>query len=473
MRGGQTVLGTQTFTNFTATRIAAGSAEFVGRPWVDVRNNYMPYLAAASLATTTGTITSGSKQLTLTSIAGWSTRHGVAIVLDNGTLFTSYITYISGMTATLNDAAPSDATAKTVYHDDTLAFQFAIAIAGGAGNCVVFPGGNYYFSQIKLTQELMINGCGQATKLFSLPANTLIPVILNSTSITGTTVANMSISGNKGAATAPTSAAVMKFDNGVALGSLHRQYGLYIVNGPNDGIQLIGWNRSQMWGFVVDSCNGYGMTLDGNCFFGEFNGVVKSSGLHGIYTLGGANMWNGVNVMYSGQVDATNYGDGVYWGTGAHGDIGTLFSNDNLRNGLHIDSGTGDPNGRLNLVATCHSNDGDHVRITSGDSNSLQLYFLGHPRQNANSGVNLVGGNQNDIRFVYNRQSFTSDLQVCIGANLSGADNYLSGRVGNKNNAGDILVFECEPLYVTQDWTRSSPGTLWRHPGATVYRMPG
>ena len=107
--------------------------------------------ASGSPATFTGSITSGSRTLTLTSsthdfVVGQGiaiqTAGNLAVVTAGSNLHVSTITAIAGAVITIADPAAHTATGKTVQHDDTVALQTAIntALAAGSGKVVCDAG---------------------------------------------------------------------------------------------------------------------------------------------------------------------------------------------------------------------------------------------------------------------------------------------------------------------------------------------
>lgn len=92
--------------------------------WTDPINDWN---AAGNDTQTTGTISSGTNSLSVSSATGWSVGMGIAVVgagSASATLITS-VTNISGTTFTLANNASTLATGQVVRHDDTVALNNA------------------------------------------------------------------------------------------------------------------------------------------------------------------------------------------------------------------------------------------------------------------------------------------------------------------------------------------------------------
>ncbi len=120
-----------------------------------VKNVQVDYNASGSVATTTGTITSGTNSLSVASATGWSVGMGIAVhnagTGGNTELITS-VTNISGTTFTLSNNASATATTQAVNHDDT---QALISCANSGTPCYI-PTGNYNY-----TSEMDISTAGE------------------------------------------------------------------------------------------------------------------------------------------------------------------------------------------------------------------------------------------------------------------------------------------------------------------------
>jgi hypothetical protein len=95
--------------------------------------------------TTTGSITSGLKALTVASTSTFAAGQGISIAgagAAGATLVTT-VSSISGLTITLADAASTTVAGAVVSHDDTVAIQAAIDAAEAAGGGLIkFPSSN-------------------------------------------------------------------------------------------------------------------------------------------------------------------------------------------------------------------------------------------------------------------------------------------------------------------------------------------
>lgn len=97
--------------------------------WIDPIASYH---ASGSIATTTGSITSGSNSLIVASATGWSVGMGIAVANAGSggtTELISSVTAVSGTTFTLANNAAATSTTQTVNHDDSAALC-AAAISG-------------------------------------------------------------------------------------------------------------------------------------------------------------------------------------------------------------------------------------------------------------------------------------------------------------------------------------------------------
>jgi hypothetical protein len=454
------------------------SARFKGPgPWVDVMSGGLTRKCSASLTTTTGSITGGTNTLTLTAAIDFVTGQGVAVILDDSTLFTSYITAGGGTTTlTLNDNAPSTATTKTVYHDDTLAIQDAIDFASSQGT-VYLPGGSYYITNVKLRGSVALVGGGDGvTVLFSLPANTATAMVtLNAVTVGNAKVQFLRVNGSKTASPAPTCGGVLFDNTGGGTIVNHALLDMGVKNTVGDGVSLKSVVQCKVNNVTIEACNGHGYRTDALCFDNTVTCLrISTSGLHGVFQAGSGDTFNGISVGSSGQVDATNFGDNIYI-TGAVNYF-SGFEGHAKRDGIRIDglNGASQEGKHNNVDMFLHSNTNYHVKITNGASQNRIRGNMGYNNTEQALAVLSVDTlcTQNDVELAYYTGSIAASNAPAVGVGLAGNDNYLEVRNGSKNGSGDITVFECQPLYVTQDWTRTSPTTLWRFPGSTVYRQP-
>ena len=161
--GNATVSGTLTTSNFNpgaftpSTLQVSGNTCFGGpRPYIDVTCPAYGARGDKGAIITTGSIASGSKQLTVPSGAAWNVNNGLVIAGadPSGNQLTAQITAISGNTLTLNVSAGTTVTNAAVRDDDTYAIVNAInascssTIAGiGSLPPVYFPPGTYDVAQ--------------------------------------------------------------------------------------------------------------------------------------------------------------------------------------------------------------------------------------------------------------------------------------------------------------------------------------
>lgn len=458
---------------FTSLEVK-GNARFKGPgPYVDVMSSGLTRKCAASLTTTTGTITGGTNSMTVASATGWQVGHGIAYITDASTLATSYVTAISGTTFTLNDNAPSTATAKTVYHDDTLAIQDAIDF-GSSLTSVYIPGGQYYITSIKLRSGVAVYGADVAsTSLISLPGNTASGmVMLTTTTTSNARLRNLTLNGNKSASPAPTCAGLYVNNTGAA-NRRHFFSDLRITATVGDGLKCEGVYYSHFRDIIIDTVDGNGLSENNNCFFNHYASIeINTVGLHGVSMFGLADLFTNLLSVAPGQINSAS--DCLYLGDGAHGhNFHGFWLGEGKRACLHIDSNTG---GQSQFNGSTHQNlSAEHVRMTSGQSCNLRINTVAGDTRAATSLLNMAGGTRHNIEITYISTSnvLLANTAPATGTALQGSDNYIRIFDGHKLGAGDINVFECEPLYVTQDWTRTSPSALWRYPGGIVYRQAG
>ena len=129
---------------------------------IDVKRDYG---ASGSSASTTGSMTSGSKTLTLTAAEDFQNGQGISVA-GAGASGALLVTTIDGgagtTTLTLADAAGTTVSAATVQHDDTAAIQAAIDAAQNQGGGVVYlPPGSYLLSSsLQLPSGVSLRGAG-------------------------------------------------------------------------------------------------------------------------------------------------------------------------------------------------------------------------------------------------------------------------------------------------------------------------
>lgn len=151
---------------FTTGLISAGTLSRLGT--INVKD----YNASGSANTFTGSITTGTKVLTLTTVLhDFVVGQGIAIVgagVAGATLITS-VSSLSNMTVTLADNASTTVASATVAHDDTVAIEAAkIACVANGGGEVRFPSGKYFIStEHAMASNVRYVGSGQrATYLY-------------------------------------------------------------------------------------------------------------------------------------------------------------------------------------------------------------------------------------------------------------------------------------------------------------------
>lgn len=160
----------------------------------DVTDPIIDYSCAGVATTTTGTISSGTRSLTVASAAGWTTGMGIAIANAGSggtTELITTVTGISGTTFTLNPggaAASATATGQVVNHDDTACLTAALA----SGKNIHLRHGTYNVtSELDTVAPIIITGEGNAFPTNSYNSayqNTGNQTVIQTRMATGTTL---------------------------------------------------------------------------------------------------------------------------------------------------------------------------------------------------------------------------------------------------------------------------------------------
>ena len=161
--GNATVSGTLTTTNFNpgaftpSTLQVSGNSCFGGpRPHIDVTCPAYGARGDSGALTTTGSIASGSNQLTVPSGAAWNVNNGLVIAGADptGNQLAAQITAINGNVLTLNVTAGTTVSNAQIRDDDTYSIVAAINTscastigANGSHPTVYFPPGIYFVAQ--------------------------------------------------------------------------------------------------------------------------------------------------------------------------------------------------------------------------------------------------------------------------------------------------------------------------------------
>jgi hypothetical protein len=441
-----------------------GTMRVNGSPWVDVMSPALTRRFSGSLTTTTGSIGSGTNSLTVASALSFVNGNGIWVVLDNGTVFTSYITAGGGTTSlTLNDNAPSAATAKNVGHDETLAIQ-AACDAGGASSKILAPNGFYFVSTIKLNDHQQFEGCGMGTLFVSIPGNSNAGIFqLKATTNTGCAVRNLRISGGKTQTPQP-SCAHLQFDNtGTVATDMNMIQNVQCVSGAAGGFSLKSQVQTIMSNISIQTTDGIGVKTDSLCFNLMVNGLLLDNlGLHALEENGKFNTWAGLMIEQGGNVNHSTSGDGIHC-TGT-GNFFSGFIGYNLRHGVHIDGGSGNL-----FYMQFFANGGYHVQITSGNDNyvhgSAALTASGSGDQNLALGVlNIIAGTKNTIRMKYSPAGLIANSVVFAGTLTGNTVELTDGAMGGAS--GELNVFESAPLVAPPVF--KIPGILRLAPGAVL-----
>lgn len=453
------------------------SARFRGGPWVDVMSGGLARKCSADTTNlATGTISGGSNSLAVTGGSSFVNGHGVWVLLDSLAIFRSYIVSGGGTaTWTLNDNAPSAATAAFVGHDDTLAIQDAIDFAGANG-AVYIPPGTYYIWQLKALQAATIAGAGiGATTLQAIPGNTSTGmIILNAGGISQARLRDFVVNGNKSGGLTATCPGIYLNNTSTGI-RRHMIQNVRITNCAGDGLKMAYSKNNQFSNLVIDLCDGHGIVDDGNSFFHQFTSIeISSAGLNGMHLTGDGHNVATLFVNGSGRIDAVSYGDNIHINANSHGHVFQGFwLAEGLRTNINIDAASG-AGGQLVMVGNSHQNNAaEHLRITSGSANKIRLALVDGTVRAATSILNMVGGTRNDIEITYLSGSnvLAVNAPPAIGAALIGSDNYIVMRDGSKLSTGDVNIFECEPLITTPGFIEGASSIFWEYPGAIEYEL--
>jgi hypothetical protein len=172
--GNATITGTLSSSSFNPGPLTSlsvnGNATFQGpRPYIDVTATNYGAVGDGGAETTTGSISAGSKALTVTTATGFKVGMGVHVdgAGASGDVLLATINSIAGSTLNLSVPASTTVSGAGVGDDDTLAIQAAIAgfCASGTagGGSIYFPPGSYIYSQYQSVNPNAIpfNTCRQ------------------------------------------------------------------------------------------------------------------------------------------------------------------------------------------------------------------------------------------------------------------------------------------------------------------------
>ena len=140
-------------------------------PWVDVRS----YDASGSSTSTTGSITTGTKELTIAAAEDFRDRQGVRVVgagLAGVDLITTIVSGQGTTTLVLENAAQTTVAAADVYHSDSEAITSANdAIVAAGGGILRFPAGSYVLGEATTLSATVLfqpdPGCRVTTQGFT------------------------------------------------------------------------------------------------------------------------------------------------------------------------------------------------------------------------------------------------------------------------------------------------------------------
>jgi hypothetical protein len=160
--GNANISGTLSTSNFSPGNFSPSSLNVAGnstvagpRPYIDVTAPVYGAIADGGAEQASGTIASGSNQLTIApGIGTW--KVGMGLHVDgagaSGDVLLAHITAINGNIFTLDRNAGTSVSSASVQDDDTLAIQGALnaycaAPSNSNGGSIYFPPGNYIVSQ--------------------------------------------------------------------------------------------------------------------------------------------------------------------------------------------------------------------------------------------------------------------------------------------------------------------------------------
>lgn len=403
------------------------------RPYVDVMSPGLTRKCSASLTSTTGAISASSTSLVVASATGWTIGMGIFVVLNSGVIHTSYVTTIVGTTFTLNDAAPTLASAgNLVGHDDTLAMADAIAIVNALGGGEVFiPAGNYFIRNLTLYSNVKVRGAGASTVLFSVPGNTSVGmVLLQSTAAVETTLSDLVLNGFRSATPAPTCSGIAYANTGLTY-HRHTVENVRVTNMASYGVYLVNILNSRFHNLIIEASGLHNLVEDNACFFNKYSNHENTlAGLNGIVLSGAGASFTNTFVTSAGQVDFSLYGDNIYIGPGSHGhEFNGGWSTDAKRICIHVDSTT---YGAMAFrMATHQINAAEHLRITSGSQIRMSITAVIGVSQLATSMLNMVAGTGCEIDILYAPTVLAPMAKPVIGAGRLDPSNRIRCANGN------------------------------------------
>jgi hypothetical protein len=385
------------------------------RPYVDLM--HPSFNVSGSTTTTTGSITSGTASLVVASASTFVIGQGIYVVGAGaaGATLETVIDNIVGTTVTLHVNAGTTVVSAATGHSDTAGITAALAV--GATGKIYAPAGTYNISQISIPTNTWLEGAGRVVSVFkAIPGDTSTAVIL----IGGTTkrckLSDLGVDGNK-SATGTTCAGISLTSSAGGVQG-HILDNVRIASCKSDGLLLGASMVSCSLKHVQALSNdGHGINVTNgtsDCMFEHC--FTNLSGLNGFQVSGGANHFTNCGADDSGQIDATNYGDGWLFTGGTFAICNTLagcWSQDNLRDGVQL-TAAADSNNIDITISRCHR---DAIRITSGTSNYIHVVGskdTGTPIMV--SMVNCVGGASNVVDLIYHSTAIVAGNPPVIGS---------------------------------------------------------
>ena len=399
------------------------------------------YNASGSSSSTTGTISAGSKTLTLasaldfknpfTNSAGTSVAQGISIAgagASGALLVTTIVSGAGTTTLTLADAASTAVTAAAVNHDDTAAIQawlLAIATAStansGPGARGVAPFGTYMISStVDFSKAFTSSYRGVAIDMSQAYVK----------AVTGFSGSSMIY------ATTPDNQLFDECD--FRFGTIDGS-GIGTFNGLE--VRYFREGRIELWrATACDSNSAVFMNMTGTPTEGIFNNEI---------------IIHDLELNTSGQGFAAQGNSGTY---GFQGNVVHIHEMTNNNIGLLVDTATGQ-NSVENLFIIGVS---EHNTIGIRDYNGRNTYIVANTNSNTGGGYDLQGsagvplllGAFSDGFFLNGNKARIIDRSATIGSVSPPASPFVSGTV--YQNTSNAVVTIYQPAYATTSGTAGS-----------------
>lgn len=402
--------------------------------------------ASGSAQTFIGSITAGSKNLSVTTSSDFKAGQGIKILgaAQNGWDLITTIESVNGLNITLTVAATTTATARAVYHDDTLAINNAINLLAGVGGEVRFPAGVYLASSpIKPKKLVRLVGSGHLASTIKLQGYANCNLIeFTDSAEDHACLENLILDGNSGFQSAITGATLYVDDITQTVSDEHYLFkDLLILNSKKDGVFVGQQIREARFNNVVVK------KADSNCFNLEctdsfFLQCTAVSGKNHGFNITGANIkFVSCKAFYCGDNYTTDstVGDGFNINgvkSGRHNQFSACESQENARHGFAlngvygniIESAISDTNGRVaRKLASNYSVVNSHHNTLTGTS-AERTGLNGELLSTLHMGDSASTGNSINLRHFVDNPTTTQMLPI------SGVKPFVDNVVSINNN---------------------------------------